>query len=186
MDTISRDVLIKAAGGGIEAFEEIYRTASSFVYTLAMRVTNNRQDAQDVTHEVFVKIYRNLKSFAFRASFKTWVYRIAVNTAINHYRRTAKERKRQVNIDDVSPREVSVEPQTAQLELHDRQEKLKPLLDRLNPDQRTVIMLREIEGLSYEEIAKALSIPINTVRSRLKRARQALMAYAVSPENACR
>lgn len=173
---------MRAADGDIAAFEEIYRQSCGFVYTLAMRITHNSFDAADVTQEVFIKIHRNLKSFGFRASFKTWVYRIAVNTAINHYRRTAKERRRHVSIDDVAPREVSVEPQEAEFRLQDSREKLQPLLERLGPDQRAVITLREIEGLSYEEIARALSIPINTVRSRLKRARQTLMVYAAGRE----
>jgi RNA polymerase sigma-70 factor (ECF subfamily) len=85
---ISREILIKAAQGGISEFEALYKAAAGFVYTVALRVTANEQDAQEVTQDVFLKIHKKLKDFRFRSSFKTWVYRITVNTALNTLRRT--------------------------------------------------------------------------------------------------
>ena len=74
MQDIPKDVLIKAAEGDIKAFEHIYRVTSGFVYSVAFRITQNTQEAEEVTQDVFLKIHKNLKNFRFRASFKTWIY----------------------------------------------------------------------------------------------------------------
>ncbi len=178
MKDIPKDTLIKASNGDREAFEAIYRAVSGFVYSLALRVTRNHADAQEVTQDVFIKIHRSLKSFGFRASFKTWVYRITTNTAINSYRKRIRQMSRQSDFDTAIKTE-GVEPTVEQtVDTKNSQEQLMHLLGELNPDQRSCIVLREIEGLSYKEISKTLRININTVRSRLKRARQALMSRA--------
>ena len=82
MRDLPKDILIKASQGNMEAFEEIYGSSSDFVYNVAFRITNSREDAEEITQDVFLKIHRNLKNFQFRSSFKTWVYRITVNTVI--------------------------------------------------------------------------------------------------------
>ena len=177
MQDISVKILIQAAAGDMESFEQVYKATADFVYSVALRVTSNAQDAEDVTQDVFLKIHKNLKSFQFRSSFKTWVYRITVNTAINSSKRASRDLGRRADFDKAVASK-GTEPQVSAFDKEDNESKLKPLLDRLNPDQRAVIVLREIEGLSYEEIAKALNININTVRSRIKRARQALLEEA--------
>ena len=88
MQEISKDILMQAAKGDIGAFEEIYRIASDFIFNVAYRITNNNEDAEEVSQDVFIKIYKNLKGFRFQSSFKTWIYRIAVNSAVN----TSKKR----------------------------------------------------------------------------------------------
>jgi RNA polymerase sigma-70 factor, ECF subfamily len=176
MNDIALDVLERAAVGNMDAFEEIYKATSSFVYNVALRVTHNNANAEEVTQDVFMKIYRNLKGFGFRSTFKTWVYRITVNTAINHYRKFSKEESSRVDYDNVIASLPDNRPE--EIGRSDSQIQLNTLLDRLSPDHKTCLILREIEGLSYEEIAGALSIPVNTVRTRLKRARQALLAEA--------
>jgi len=174
MQDISKNVITRAAGGNMDAFEHIYRTASGFVYNVALRVTNNRPSAEEVAQDVFLKIYRNLKNFEFKSSFKTWIYRIAVNTAINASKKTSRETDRRVEYDDEAKQKTSIEiAQSASGEL-DNKELVKRLLAMLNPDQRACIVLRSIEGLSYKEIADALHININTVRTRLMRARETL------------
>lgn len=175
MQDITDELLIKASSGNIAAFEEIYKATSSFVYSIAWRITRNSQDAEEVTQDVFMKLYKNLKSFEFRSAFRTWVYRIAVNCAITRYRVTAKERRRRVNYENLE--EVAIEKRlsTEGLDEHDTEAKLAALLSVLNPQQRVCLILRELEGLSYKGIADILRIPINTVRSRLKRAREALL-----------
>ena len=175
MNDIPKDTLIKASRGDMSAFEEIYRLSSGFVYSVALRITRNRDDAQEVAQEVFLKIYRKLRSFRFQASFKTWAYRVTANAAINSYRRRAKEMARSGDFDIAIKTEGVCEVVESEVDQKDNQEQVSKLLEELNPDQRTCVVLRELEGLSYKEIAKALKININTVRSRLKRARQALM-----------
>ena len=177
MQDIVRDILIRAREGDMDAFGEVYRTASDFVYNVAYRIINNREDAEEVTQDVFVKIYKKLKSFRFQSSFKTWIYRIAVNTAINSCKRRSKKLKGRVNYEEV----IKVKPvggtTREAIDGESNEERLKSMLDMLNPKQRSCVVLRDIEGLSYKEIAWALKININTVRSRLKRAREALLAF---------
>jgi len=176
MSDISNELVTRAARGDMKAFEEIYKAASGFVYNVALRITNNSSDADDVTQEVFVKIHRSLKEFGFRSAFKTWIYRIAANTAINYYRQRARYERGKVEYDpDVHDREAP-DDKGKELERQDAEGKVAALLDNLDPDQRACIVLREIEELDYRTIADTLGININTVRSRLKRAREKLLA----------
>ncbi|MFH1355144.1 MAG: sigma-70 family RNA polymerase sigma factor [Candidatus Omnitrophota bacterium] len=178
MKEIALEVLTKAAEGEMRAFEEVYKATSSFVYNVALRVSRNSADAEEITQDVFLKIHRNLKKFSFRSAFKTWVYRITVNTAINHYRKTGKEEQGRVDYENISGSLASTDSTVEQVIRSDNAERLKALLEMLSPEHKVCLILRQIEGLSYEEIAVALKIPINTVRSRLKRAREALLEKA--------
>ena len=176
MQEIERDVITRAGEGDMMAFREIYQKASGYVYTLAYRVVNTKPDAEEVTQDVFLKVHHNLRSFKFESSFKTWLYRIAVNTAINHAKKRSRVTAREVEeiLDDPS---VAAQPEAGKrLEAEDAGRRLNLLLEQLNPDQRACILSREIEGMDYKEIADSLGININTVRSRLKRARETLMA----------
>jgi RNA polymerase sigma-70 factor, ECF subfamily len=124
------------------------------------------------------KVPRSLKSFAFRSSFKTWVYRIAANTAINHCKRLARHTSGRVEYDPaVTDIKVS-DPRDAALDRQDAAEAVARLIGSLDPDQRACIVLREMQGFDYQAIADTLNININTVRSRLKRARQKLFELA--------
>lgn len=178
MQDISKDILIRASEGDIDAFEEIYKITSGFVYNVVLRITNNKDDAQEVTQDVFLKIYKNLKKFQFRCSFKTWIYRISANTAINAYRKKSKEIIRKSDYETAIKSEPSKQATEEKIEKADREAVLTSLLKELNPNQRACIVLREIEGLDYKEISDTLKININTVRSRLKRAREALLFCA--------
>jgi len=175
---ISKNILGLAASGDAEAFEKIYKVASAFVYTIALRITNNQDDAEDVTQEVFIKVYKNLGKFRFHSSFKTWIYRIAVNTAINTCRGKSKEMgRRDEEIEDITDmNQYPAQVIETACDNKANEKNIFSLLKILNPDQRACIVLREIEGLNYKEIAEVLKVKINTVRSRLKRAREALLA----------
>ncbi|MDD5120901.1 MAG: sigma-70 family RNA polymerase sigma factor [Candidatus Omnitrophica bacterium] len=178
MKDITRDTLERVAQGDIAAFEQVYKETGSFVYNVAFGITRNSMDAQDVSQNVFLKIYRKLKYFQFRSSFKTWVYRITVNTAINHYRKTIKEGKGRVGYEEIIeslPDACSAAEGAIQ---SDNEIRLNALLAKLSVEHKACLILREIEGLSYQEIADILKVPVNTVRSRLKRARQALLENA--------
>ena len=178
MNDIALDVLKSAAEGNIDAFERIYRATSGFVYNVALRITRNNADAQEATQDVFMKIYRNLKGFQFRSTFKTWVYRITINTAINQYRKSNREEKGRVDYDNIVESLPDTRVAREGIIQSDNEVKLNALLDKLSPEYKACLILREIEGLSYQEIAGTLKIPVNTVRSRLKRARQALLVEA--------
>src|SRR5277367_5771831 len=90
MEEITKDTLVKASQGDMQAFEDVYKASSSFVYNVAFRVVNNREDASEVAQEVFMIIYHKLKDFRFESSFKTWVYRITANYAINYAKKNAR------------------------------------------------------------------------------------------------
>jgi RNA polymerase sigma-70 factor (ECF subfamily) len=176
MQEIERELIIKAGQGDMKAFREIYQRASGYVYTLAYRVVNTKHDAEEVTQDVFLKLHHNLGSFKFEASFKTWLYRIAVNAALNHAKKRSRVTALEVEEIFEDPTTVTQPDATKNIEAGETEKQLKGLLDQLNPDQRACIVLREIEGLDYQGIASSLGININTVRSRLKRARETLMS----------
>jgi len=176
MQEIERELITKAGQGDMGAFREIYQKASGYVYTLAYRVVNTKHDAEEVTQDVFLKLHQSLGSFKFEASFKTWLYRVAVNTALNHAKKRSRVTKREVEEIFEDPATVTQPDAAKGIEAGEAEHQLKILLDQLNPEQRVCIVLREIEGMDYQTIAKSLCININTVRSRLKRARETLMA----------
>ncbi len=178
MDDIALNTLERASKGDIDAFGQLYKAASSFVYNVALKITRNSADAEEVTQDVFMKIYHNLNNFQFRSTFKTWVYRITVNTAINCYRKSAREGKDRVDYDSVIESFPGGNSTLKNIAQSDKEARLNALLELLSPEHKACLVLREIEGLSYQEIAVALRIPVNTVRSRLQRARQALLEEA--------
>lgn len=160
------------------AFEEIYRTFSSTVYTIALRITQNAQDAEEAAQDVFVKVHRSLKGFKFDSSFGTWLYRITVNSAINIYRRGLARTKMSVPYDGDKEPPARKEYAGSGVGAAEAAEIVNKILKKLSPEHRACIVLREIEGLDYKEMAATLGIPINTVRSRLKRAREAIIAHS--------
>ena len=179
---IPEDVLNKSAAGDLQSFEVIYKEAAGFVYNVALRMVNNKEDAEEVTQEVFLLIYRKLKNFRFESSFKTWVYRVTVNCALNFVKKRSRGRDKNVPYDE----QLSAGAEflfagrpggSAQKELdrRDQAQLIERLLGRIHPDQRACVVLRDLEGLSYQQIAQLLQININTVRSRLKRAREKLL-----------
>ncbi len=176
MHDITDEMITKAAQGDLESFEMIYRAASGLVYNVAYRIVSNRQDAEEVTQEVFLTVYHKLNSFRFQSSFKTWIYRVTANTAINYSKKNSKQRNRNVEYDD-NLNSVPVENEAgAKLDQEHHEQKINTLLNALNPDQRACIVMRNMEGLSYQQMADTLGININTVRSRLKRAREVLLS----------
>ena len=177
MQKISDEILKNAARGDMAAVEEIYKTFSSTVYTVALGVTQNRQDAEEVTQDVFIKALRGLKNFKFESLFGTWLYKITMNTALNYYgkRLRSKEVPTDYNVMEADLADNRDAPKD-KAEKQDAAWRVSELLKKINPEQRSCIILREIEGLDYKEIADVLAIPLNTVRSRIKRARESLIA----------
>ncbi|MBN2483925.1 MAG: sigma-70 family RNA polymerase sigma factor [Candidatus Omnitrophica bacterium] len=167
---ISRDLIKKAVHGDIEAFEAIYRATSRFVFHIALRMTNNRANAEDITQEVFIKVHKNLWKFRFESQISTWMYRITVNTVMNYMRKSPKSTVPLASLEGYLP-----DARHEEFERNEQRRLIGRLLNELNPDQRAVLVLREFEGLDYREIARVLKIKINTVRTRLKRAREKLM-----------
>ncbi len=176
MSEISSEILTRASNGDIAAFEQVYKKFSSFVYNISLKGTHNSHDAEEVTQDTFMKIYHKLKTFRFCSSFKTWVYRIAVNTAINYYHVSMRKESERVDFETVVLTHGDEGKELDDIIKQEDAAQVDSLLKALKPAHRICLVLREIEGLSYQEIADILKIPVNTVRSRLKRARKALMA----------
>ena len=174
MEDIGKDILIRASQGDMQAFEDVYKASSSFVYNVAFRVVNNREDALEVAQEVFMIIYHKLKNFRFESSFKTWAYRITANCAINFAKKNS--RAKTVPFEESFGEGAVFSEIEAKMDQEHQSQLVEKLLGELSPDQRACVVLRDIQGLSYEEIAQALNININTVRSRLKRSREKLLS----------
>ena len=162
------------------ACAELVGEHQRMVVQLAVNLLNDRDEALDVSQEVFLRVFRTIHRFRGQSSLRTWIYRIAVNQARNRHRFWRRRRRAdQVSLEDhvslhgelVSTRQATPERELAQKELGDR---LQRALNNLPFDQRTAIVLREVDGLSYDEIAFSLGVAIGTVKSRLTRARQAL------------
>jgi len=180
MEDIARDILIRASQGDMQAFEDVYKASSSFVYNVAFRIINNREDALEVAQEVFMIIYHKLKGFRFESSFKTWAYRITANCAMNYAKKSS--RTKTVPYEDSYGEGAVVNEARTRMDQEHQSQLIEDLLAELNCDQRACVVLRNIQGLSYQEIAQALNININTVRSRLKRSREKLLSLReVSP-----
>ncbi len=170
----------RCATGEESACAELVADHQRMVLQLAMNLLGDRDEALDLSQEVFLRVFRTIYRFRGQSSLRTWIYRIAVNQARNRHRFwRRRHRADQVSLDQhiathgelLSSGDSKPDRMFAQKELAER---LQRALDQLPFDQRTAIVLREIDGLSYEEIAFSLGVAVGTVKSRLTRARQAL------------
>ena len=175
MYEITEDIIREAAQGDRRAFKEIYDAYSDFVYRLALGMLQQEQDAEEVTQDVFIQIHQKLVHFRFESSLKTWIYRIAVNTTLNHRKKKSRERKKILNFRNQAQQE-GADVSYQSLYKEDYNQAISRLLEALNPEQRICIILRSVENLNYEEIAEVLKVNVNTVRSRVMRAREKMMS----------
>lgn len=172
-------MLVNAArGGDVGAFEGLVRKYDRNVFRIANHITQNREDAEDVVQDAFLKAFQNLGQFQGQSKFYTWLVRIAVNEALMRLRRRRPERMVSLDEDintgeDTIPREVADwAPNPEQLyNQSELREILQKTIQGLPPSFRTVFVLRDVEGLSTEETADALGLSIPAVKSRLLRAR---------------
>ena len=167
--------------GREQAYEALIHRYQLPVYNLVFRLVCDPADASDVVQEVFLKIFRNIGHFRGQSSLKTWIYRIAVNEAHNHRRWFSRHRKQEVGLDrdedersyqetlsdpGPSPFQAAVDEEAHQI--------LDAAMQDLSPTFRAAVVLRDVEDLSYEEIAEILQIHLGTVKSRIMRGREAL------------
>ena len=174
------DLLVKSSrDGDLKAFDELVKRYEIKVYNIAYRFTGNHADASDLAQDAFIRAYRALPSFRGEASFATWLFRITANVCRDELRR--QQRQKKVSLDEMmsqpggNPSLVSSDrsPQEC-LAIKEIQDFIQRQMDSLSPDQRLILVMREIQGLSYDEIASALDCSLGTVKSRLNRARQSL------------
>ncbi len=183
-------VLVLNLRGGIEsAYEDLIRRFEQPVFNIVSRLMDDPVDAADVVQEVFLKVFRSIVSFRQDSSLKTWIYRIAVNEARNHRRWFSRHRRREVCLEGDSYglenealgyRDWLPDPGRSPFDLTldaETQALIEQALLKLNPKFRAALVLRELEGLSYEEIAEILDISLGTVKSRILRGRDALRKH---------
>ena len=174
---IELDILQRARKGDSAAFEEIVRAHEKTVYNLALRTLGNREDAEDAVQETFLKAYMALSGFRGESRLSVWLYRIASNVCTDVLRR----RRETVSLsaeDENGERELEIEDfrfdPAAVTERRDLCGAVRAAMDALPDASRRVLLLREIAGLSYDEIARALEIDVGTVKTRIFRGRKKL------------
>jgi RNA polymerase sigma-70 factor, ECF subfamily len=171
------DALIQRCLAGDQvAWEQIVRQHWRKVFNIAYKFTGKHDEAEDLTQDVFLKIFKSLDTFDRRANFQTWLVSVSRNLCIDHYRSVRKEREtidRAVDPGELAPVAPTTSPHTA-LEQRDRVALLRKAMDHLPPTLRSAVLLRDIQELSYQEIADRLSLPEGTVKSRINRGRTEL------------
>ena len=175
--------ILRGLRSGIdEAYEELMDRYEQPIYGMVYRLLGNQTDACDVVQEVFLKVFRSVGSFREQSSLRTWIYRIAVNEAYNHRRWFSRHCRHEVSLEKEgaehdsaidlaqdpgrSPYELALDGETRLL--------IERALAEINPVFRTAVVLRDIQNLSYEEIAEILQVSLGTVKSRILRGREAL------------
>ena len=166
--------------GNTEKFSELVHRFEKNIYSLSMRYSRNSEDAMDLTQEIFIKVYKNLNTFQEKGRLSTWIYRIATNACLDFVRKKQKYRVVSLTEEDYDGNESTMELPDSSMEpeeLYLRQEQTSAVsaaLETLSPEYKQMIILRDIQGLSYEEIGNVLQMESGTVKSRIFRARDAL------------
>lgn len=178
------ELIAQVSRGETQAYGELVRRYQDRVFNTCWRICGHLEDARDLTQEAFLKAFEGLSNFRGESGFYTWVFRVAVNLALTHRRRGKNRRvfsfesatESDAAIDPIAPPNPSapVEEAGGSLSAAERNAAVGRALGALDDEQRAVVVLRDMEGLNYEQIAAILQIPAGTVKSRLFRARMAL------------
>ena len=184
-----QELVARARGGDQDAFEQLVVDNQNKVYSLALRMTGDREEAADLAQEAFLKAWQGLPSFQGDSSFATWVYRLATNVCIDCLRRKKRrwEVESALSLDDeeaawAEPADLEQDPQR-QLERSEVSRAVARGLEALPDHHRQVLVMRELSGLSYQEIGQALGLDMGTVKSRIARSRLALRKILMKDGN---
>ncbi|MBN2879836.1 MAG: RNA polymerase sigma factor [Clostridia bacterium] len=176
-----KELLSRALKGDMSAFEELISSNEKRIYNLCFRMMRNEQDAQDMAQEALIKAWKSLRNFHFKSAFSTWLYKIAVNTCLDELR---KRKNNTQSIEDLSEKGIEMQDEES-LGFADEsalKSGLEQALDKLEVNEKLIIVLKDVQGYSYEEISLILSCPIGTVRSRLSRSRRKLADICIEME----
>jgi RNA polymerase sigma-70 factor (ECF subfamily) len=184
-DTDMDDALVRAAADGDRtAFDDLVRRHQDRVFNLCVWFLSDYQEADDMAQEVFIKAFRSLKSFRFEAKFSTWLYRVAVNTCknrVNSLEYRIKKWTDRLDTGDMNPGDAADEDHSSQtfspqehLEKKEKMQQIQKAVNGLSGDKKAVVLLRDIEGLAYDEIARITGLSLGTVKSKIARARMEL------------
>ena len=182
-------IIRRVQHGDVNAFELLVAAYEKNVFNVALQMVGNREDAQDMAQEAFLKAYNSLSSFRGDSKFSSWLYRIVSNVCLDFKRRQGRRPSSSLTVEDD-------EGETLELDIADESQSPEALLERkltreavrrglasLPDEQRQILLLREIQGLSYEEIAEAMDLEPGTVKSRIFRARKKLCAFLLQDGN---
>lgn len=176
------DLIKSFLADDISAFDSLVTKYKDMIFNLCFRIVNDYDDANDCAQETFIKVYNNLKSFRFQSNFSTWLYRIAINTCRNRLASTGNRmRKKMLRIDSpadpagdpVDIHDCSFDPDTV-FEKNEQARQIHQAIDSLPEELKILVVLRDLEGNSYEEVADITGVNLGTVKSRLARARHLL------------
>ncbi len=173
-----KHILARARRGDLHAFEELVRLYEKRVYAVALRSSGSPEDAADITQEVFLRAWRSIESFRGDSGFSTWLFRITMNLCVDFARHKHAQPQTQPLVigEEDSERPIPDTAPTPEEHLDNRElgRELAAALDEVSEEHRRIVLLRDVSGLSYTEIAEVLEISEGTVKSRLSRARIAL------------
>lgn len=169
-------LLRRACKGDVQAFEELMQSHESRIYAIALRMMGNREDAQDCAQEAMVRIYRAMGSFKGQSALATWIYRITMNTCLDELRR--RKARKVTSLDSLVDNGWSLTDTGDTPEEHglrvEKQNALNQAIQSLPDDMRAAIILRDVKGYSYDEIASILDANVGTIKSRISRGREKL------------
>lgn len=175
-----QELISKAKSGDQDAFGQLVLDHQNKVYTLAVRFVGDREDAADLAQEAFLKAWRSLSTFQGESSFATWMHRLTTNVCLDWLRKQSRRQNISVavSLDDeeanwTEPADSRQDPQE-RLEQTERKQALTQAMQELTEQHRRLLLMREVSGLSYQEIADALEVDLGTVKSRIARARMQL------------
>lgn len=181
-----KHILARARRGELPAFEELVRRYEKRVYAVALRSSGSPEDAADITQEVFLRAWRSIESFRGDSGFSTWLFRITMNLCVDHARhKHAQPQTQPIVTDDETERPLPDPAPTPEEHLDNRElgRELSAALEEISEEHRRIVLLRDVSGMSYTEIAEVLEISEGTVKSRLSRARIALRKVLLSRGN---
>ncbi len=184
-----QELVQRARQGDDDAFAQLMRSCEKLIYNLTLRMTGNHEDAMDLAQEAFLNAWKGLQFFKGDSAFSTWVYRLANNACIDHLRKVQRRRDISLSMptdpDDDSMPDVPDERYRpdARLDQQEQRRALEAGLARLSQEHRQVLVMREINGLSYQEIGDILGLESGTVKSRIARARLALRKILLEDGN---
>jgi RNA polymerase sigma-70 factor (ECF subfamily) len=165
----------RAQEGDVAAFERLMAMYQPKVFGFALAFAASRDEARDLAQEALIKVYRSIGSFRFQSSLSTWLYSIVRNVFLDHHKsRASRDRALETSIDDEAHHLAEAAHAEDRLLRQDERKALWSALRRVPAAYRQVVVLFDVQGLSYDEIAQALACPVGTVKSRLKRGRDAL------------
>jgi RNA polymerase sigma-70 factor (ECF subfamily) len=171
-EPITRELIQEAVRGSQPAFRAIVQANQGFVYAVAFRFVNDSQEAEDITQEVFVRLWKNLKSYRHEVKLTTWLYKIVTNRCLDFLKsRHGRQRKNNVGIDNTHFVQDNSTPEK-EFQLQELSKIIHAAAEELTPKQKAVFILRDLEGLSPEEVSEALNMTTGNVKSNLFYARQ--------------